>query len=130
MKSAALIFENNYLKINNFTYHQKDIHYNTSFDLEVCSNSFCGIAPCEYDIEQFKAFISALHEMYDFQKQVVTLNDICYGSSVKFEADKTGHIVVEGRIFGEAMIHSLEFSFDADQTVLNRFILELQELIV
>lgn len=131
MSIAKLIYENNFLIINNFTYHQEDIdyNYNTSFDLEVRSGSFSGVAPCEYDIKEFRKFVQELLEMYDFKKQIVMLNDICYGSNVKFEADKTGHIEVSGEIFGEAMEHSLKFSFVTDQFVLKQFILELQNMI-
>ena len=129
MSVAKLIHENNYLIINNFTYHQKDIYYNTSFDLEVRSGSFSGVAPYEYDIKEFRKFVQELLEMYDFKKQIVMLNDICYGSSVRFEADKTGHIGISGEIFGEAMEHSLKFSFVTDQFVLKQFILELQNMI-
>ncbi len=129
MNIAKLMYEDNYLIINNFIYHQKDIYYNTSFDLEIRSGSFSGVAPCEYDIKEFRKFVEELLEMYDFKKQIVTLNDICYGSNVKFEADKTGHIEVSGEIFGEAMKHSLKFSFMIDQSVLDQFISELQNMI-
>ena len=128
MSTAKLIYEDNYLMINNFIYHQQDIYYNTSFDLEIRSGSFSGVAPCEYDIKEFRKFVEELLEMYDFKKQIVTLNDICYGSSVKFEADKTGHITVSGELFGEAMKHSLKFSFMIDQSVLDKFISELQNI--
>lgn len=128
MSTAKLMYEDNYLMINNFIYHQQDIYYNTSFDLEIRSGSFSGVAPCEYDIKEFRKFVEELLEMYDFKKQIVTLNDICYGSSVKFEADKIGHINVSGEIFGEAMEHSLKFSFMIDQSVLDKFISELQNI--
>lgn len=129
MNIAKLMYEDNYLIINNFIYHQKYICYNTSFDLEIHSSSFSGVAPCEYDIKEFRGFVQELLEMYEFKKQIVTLNDICYGSNVKFEADKTGHITVSGEIFGKAMEHSLKFSFVADQFVLKQFISELQNMI-
>ena len=129
MSTAKLIHENNFLIISNFTYHQEDIYYNTSFDLEVRSSSFSGVAPCEYDIKEFQKFVQELLEMYDFKKQIVILNDICYGSNVKFEADKTGHIDVSGEIFGEAMEHSLKFSFITDQFVLKQFVSELQNML-
>lgn len=129
MNIAKLIYEDNHLIINNFTYHQEDIYYNTSFDLEIRSGSFRGIAPCEYDIKEFRKFVQELLEMYNFKKQIVMLNDICYGSNVKFEADKTGHIMVSGEIFGEAMEHSLKFSFTTDQFVLKQFISELENMI-
>ena len=93
------------------------------------SGSFSGVAPCEYDIKEFQKFVQELLEMFDFKKQTVMLNDICYGSNVKFEADKTGHIEVSGKIFGEAMEHSLKFSFVTDQFVLKQFISELQNVI-
>ncbi|MBO5065663.1 MAG: hypothetical protein J6D06_06045 [Clostridia bacterium] len=129
MSIAKLIYEDNYLIIKNFTFHQNDIYYNTSFDLKIRSGSFSGVAPCEYDIEEFRRFVRELLEMYNFNKQIVMLNDICYGSNVKFEADKTGHINVSGEIFGKAMEHSLKFSFMVDQSVLNQFISELQDII-
>ena len=128
MSTAKLIYEDNYLMINNFIYHQQDIYYNTSFDLEIHSGSFSGVAPCEYDIKEFRKFVEELLEMYDFKKQIVMFNEICYGSNVKFEADKTGHITVSGEIFGEAMEHSLKFSFMIDQSVLDKFISELQNI--
>ena len=129
MSTAKLMYEDNYLIINNFIYHQKDIYYNTSFDLEIRSGSFSGVAPCEYDIKEFRKLVEELLEMYDFKKQIVMFNEICYGSNVKFEADKTGHITVSGEIFGEAMEHSLKFSFMIDQSVLDKFISELQNMI-
>ncbi len=129
MSSAKLMHEDNYLIINNFIYHQEDIYYNTLFNLEVRSGSFSGVGPCEYDIKEFRQFVQELLEMYDFKKQIVILNEICYGSTVKFEADKTGHITVSGEIFGEAMEHSLKFSFVTDQFVLKIFISGLQNMI-
>ena len=128
MSTAKLMYEDNYLMINNFIYHQQDIYYNTSFDLEIRSGSFSGVAPCEYDIKEFRKFVEELLEMYDFKKQIVMFNEICYGSNVKFEADKTGHITISGEIFGEAMDHSLKFSFMIDQSVLDKFISELQNI--
>ena len=129
MSTAKLIYEDNYLIINNFVYHQKDVYYNTSFDLEIRSGSFCGVAPCEYDIKEFRKFVQELLEMYNFKKQIVMFNDICYGSSVKFEADKIGHITVSGEIFGKEMVHSLKFYFTTDRFVLKQFISELQNMI-
>lgn len=129
MSTARLIYEDNHLIINNFVYHQKDIYYNTSFELEIRSGSFSGVAPCEYDIKEFRKFVEELLEMYDFKKQIVMFNEICYGSNVKFEADKTGHITISGEIFGEEMEHSLKFSFMIDQSVLDKFISELQNMI-
>ena len=128
MSTAKLIYEDNYLMINNFIYYQQDIYYNTSFDLEIRSGSFSGVAPCEYDIKEFRKFVEELLEMYDFKKQIVVFNEICFGSNVKFEVDKTGHITVSGEIFGEAMEHSLTFSFMIDQSVLDNFISELKNI--
>ena len=129
MNIAKLMYDDNYLIINNFIYDQQDIYYNTSFDLEIRSGSFSGVAPCEYDIKEFRKFVEELLEMYEFKKQIVMFNDICYGSSVKFEADKTGHITVSGEIFGEALEHSLKFSFVTDQFVLKQFISELENML-
>ena len=129
MNSAKLCFGDNFLIIKDFICHQQDIYYNTSFNLEVKSGFFSGTAPCEYDIKEFRHFVSELYQMYDFKKQNVELNDICYGSKVVFNADKTGHINVSGEIFGKAMRHALKFSFNIDQSVLKQFISELQNLV-
>ncbi len=129
MNTAKLIYKNDYLVISDFIYNQEDEYYNTSFVLEVRSGCFSGIAPCEYEINEFRKFVCELSKMYDFQQQVVILNDICYGSTVKFEMDKTGHVEISGEIFGEAAVHSLQFSFVVDQSVLKQFIFELQKII-
>ena len=68
MSTAKLMYEDNYLMINNFIYHQKDVYYNTSFNLEIRSGFFCGVAPCEYDIKEFRKFVQELLEMYKFKK--------------------------------------------------------------
>ena len=83
----------------------------------------------DFIINMCYKFVEELLEMYNFKKQIVMLNDICYGSTVNFEADKIGHIIVSGEIFGKAMEHSLKFSFMIDQSVLNKFISELQNMI-
>ena len=129
MSYAELKYENNYLKIKNFVHHQKDIYYNTMFDLKVSSGDFCGIAPFECCFEEFKKIVDHLEKIYQFQMSSAELNDIGYGSKVIFQADKIGHIEVSGEIFGKAMEHSLKFSFMVDQSVLNQFISELQDMI-
>lgn len=126
---ATLLFGCDYLKIKNFEYHAKDTYYNTAFDLEVRSGVFCGQAPCEYNMQEFRGFVLELSEMYDLKRYTAHLNEIGYGSSVKFAADKIGHIEISGEIFGEARLHSLKFSFMADQTVIGQFITELRELV-
>ncbi len=54
MNSAKLIYKDDFLIIKDFLCHQKDIYYNTSFNLVVKSACFSGNAPCEYDIKEFK----------------------------------------------------------------------------
>ena len=95
----------------------------------VHSCGFCGVAPCEYDIKEFAIFTADLHRLYDFQIDKVLLRDICYGSEILFVIDRTGHIDVSGKIFGDCMIHTLEFCFDGDQTVLKSFLEGLDDLL-
>lgn len=129
MGCARLIYENNYLIIDNFDYHNKDAYYNTTFDLQVSSGNFKGLASCEYNIKDFRNFVADLQKMYDFELQTVTLHEICYGSRIQFQADKTGHIEITGEIYGDAMEHSLKFIFSVDQCVLKQFLSELQNMI-
>ena len=81
MSAAKLIYEDNFLIINDFTYHKEDIYYNTSFALEVRSGSFSGVAPCEYDIKEFRKFVKELLEMYNFKKQIVMLKENLFEST-------------------------------------------------
>lgn len=125
---ATLLFGCDYLKIKNFEYHAEDVYYNTAFDLEVRSGAFCGQAPCEYNMQEFCGFVLELSEMYELKRSTAHLKEIGYGSSVKFSADKMGHIEILGEIFGKARSHSLKFSFMADQTVLGEFVAQLKQL--
>lgn len=131
--NAQLTFGNDNLKIANFCHYKTEVDrgnpYNSTFDLVVQSGVFCGIAPCEYDIKDFVKFVDSLHKLYNFETYNVLLDDICHGSKVQFQMDRAGHIEISGKIFGEAMIHSLEFGFSADQTVLKQFIIELDALL-
>lgn len=129
MGCARLIYENNYLIIDNFDYHNEDAYYNTTFDLQVSSGNFKGLASCEYNIKDFRNFVADLQKMYSFELQTVTLHEICYGSRIQFQADKTGHIEITGEIYGDAMEHCLKFIFTVDQCVLKQFLSELQNLI-
>lgn len=129
MGCARLIYENNYLIIDNFDYHNEDAYYNTTFDLQISSGNFKGLASCEYNIEDFRNFVADLQKMYSFELQTVILHEICYGSHIQFQADKTGHIKITGEIFGDAMEHCLKFIFTVDQCVLKKFLLELQNMI-
>ena len=117
----------NMLCIDNFEYRNEDAQhgnpYNCSFDLFVQSGLFAGVAPCEYDIKEFRIFFDQLKGLYRFERDSAEFWDICYGSQVRFHMDHTGHIEVTGEIFGEGMEHQLKFRFGgADQTHLPPFI--------
>jgi hypothetical protein len=85
--------------------------YNTSFTVRVTSGDFSGISEFEYNIKDFRIFVSEIKELYEFKRKVVELNDIGYGSYIIFKLDKTGHIEITGTIYGTAMEHSLTFKF-------------------
>ena len=71
-------------------------------------------------------FVDNLDKLYNFKINVVTLNDISYGSKVTFNLDNSGHIDISGVLYGEHAEQSLHFSFAADQTCLVNFIDELK----
>ncbi len=125
MENFDLIHSQNMLSIYNFSYSPEDEKsgnpYNTTFFVKIVSGEFSGIGECEYDIKEFKKFAKEINELYEFKIFEVLLKDICYGSTVKFKLDKIGHLEITGDIFGSGMIHSLQFSFQADQTSLKSF---------
>lgn len=130
---AQLTYGNDSLTISNFIHDPAEAGrgnpYNSTFQLVIHSGDFCGSAPCVYNIVDFAAFVQALHKLHDFKVSTAQLRDICYGSKVDFAMDRAGHLEISGRIFGEAMLHSMEFVFSADQTVLKPFLRELDELL-
>ncbi len=129
MKSAAITFDGNSLTIRNVNYYAHDYYSDLTFDVEVKSKGFSGIAPFEYNMRMFKKFISHLEKMYDFKKPLVEFNDIEYGNKFSLEMSKTGRIKISGDIFGCGREHELKFSFYADQTMLKVFIEELKQLV-
>ena len=123
----------NSLVISDFQYNQEDAKsgnpYNTTFTITVVSESFKGVGECEYDIKNFVAFAKQINELYEFRRSNVELREICYGSHISFDMDKTGHVAISGELFGHAMIHSMKFEFDADQTSLKPFANSLKQAI-
>ncbi|MCL2588564.1 MAG: hypothetical protein FWD84_04050 [Oscillospiraceae bacterium] len=95
--------------------------YNTVFFVEVVSGHFSGFSTFEYDIKEFVQFIYEIKELYDFKRKLVELDDICYGSKIQFSLNNLGHVCVSGILYGDAMIHSLKFEFDTDQTAFGSF---------
>lgn len=131
--NASIFYNNNLMEIADFIYYPEEVErsnpYNCTFNLKIISGVFSGVAPCEYDITDFREYILALEEMYLFKRRSVELKDICYGTNVLFSMDKLGHIDVSGTIYGEAMIHEMKFEFHIDQTVLPPFINKLKSFL-
>lgn len=72
--------------------------------------------------------ILGLEQLYRFEKNEVIFRDICYGSEIAFVIDNSGHLNVKGIIYGLHKIQSMQFEFEADQTVLPSFISNLKQL--
>lgn len=101
--------------------------YNTTFKVKVVSGCFSGISQFECDIKNFQRFIKEINEMYRFQRFEVSLDDICYGASIKFILSSIGHLNISGTIFGDTSEHSLCFAFDTDQTAIEDFCKSLND---
>lgn len=102
--------------------------YNFFFTIHVISDGFTGHAKCEYDRKEFNNFVHSIQNLYNFRCTIAELNDIGYGSRVRFELTQTGHLTVTGTLYGHAADHSLTFRFTADQTDLPPFIKPLHQL--
>lgn len=131
--NALFEFGKNYIEVANFKHYPEDAAnanpYNSGFNLYVLSGDFMGIGECEYDIKEFRRFVSELEEMYEFKRYSVELSEICYGAKIIFEMNRTGQINVSGTIYGSCMLHSMTFEFEADQTALPPFIKQLREIL-
>ena len=66
--------------------------------------------------------------MYYLKLDAVKYRDAYgFGSDVEFTLSKNGHITVSGTVIN--FVHSMEFEFEADQTVLPPFINELNKIV-
>lgn len=125
--------QGNSIAIEEFVFYPDELHrgnpYNTTFSVFVTSGSFSGFGDCEYDIKEFRRFVFELQEMYDFKRNLVKFNDICYGSEILFTMDQLGHIEISGTVYADATQHSLTFHFDTDQSSFMPFISGLKKMI-
>ena len=123
---VGFIFEGNSLQISDFFHSQQDAEqgnpYNCTFTLKINSHGFSGVAPFEYDIRKLRLCLVQIDDLYHFRCERAILQDIGYGSSITFtRTDRTGHFTVNGTLYGDGRVHSLEFEFRIDQTVLLPF---------
>ena len=123
---VGFIFEGNSLQISDFFHSKQDAEqgnpYNCTFTLKINSHGFSGVAPFEYDIRKLRLFLVQIDDLYHFRCERAILQDIGYGSSITFtRTDRTGHFTVNGTLYGDGRVHSLEFEFRIDQTVLLPF---------
>ena len=132
MESYHLEHCGNSIMIYNLEYSDFDAKagnpYNTTFDIKVVSGLFSGIGNCEYDMSELIVFAKEINELYEFRRQEVRFNDICYGSWINFEMNKIGHLFIRGEIYGESMAHNLKLEFYADQSSLKHFADSLKRL--
>lgn len=133
METYTLEHCGNSIMIYNLNYSDLDAKagnpYNTTLDIKVVSGLFSGVCNCEYDMSELVIFAREVNEMYEFRRQEVRFNDICYGSWINFEMNKIGHLFIKGEIYGTGMTHVLKFEFYADQSSLKHFADSLKRLV-
>jgi len=119
----------NFLEFSDFRHSTEDEAngnpYNFFFHVRVSSDGFRGHTRWECDRKEFMKFVQSAQDLYDFRSTSAELNDIGYGSRVRFDLDKTGHITVIGILYGHAADQSVIFRFTADQTDLHPFLTNL-----
>lgn len=120
------------MQFSAFAYRKKSRHdpYDTDFNFTVAVKdglwSGCAVFNTDYTI--FSEFVNDLSEMYRSLSGTADITDLAdCESSVAFEADKTGHIHIEGTLcdnFREGP-QLLKFCFTVDQCDLKEFIAQL-----
>ena len=113
---------------------ESDIQYssNTIMSVSVISNEFCGKSDMDVDIKDFVIFTNALNELYKTLNGSAIIQEP-YGQQqfIKFTADKTGHILVNGKLSANGhngCMQRLTFENCIDQTLLRDFIENLSLL--
>ena len=121
----------NFLRFSYFRHFTEDEAngnpYNFFFTVRVSSDGFRGHTRWECDRKEFVKFVQSAQDLYDFRTSSAELNDIGYGSHIRFDLDRTGHITVSGTLYGHAADHSVTFRFTADQTDLHPFLTNLHK---
>ncbi|MBR5311577.1 MAG: hypothetical protein IKU40_01690 [Clostridia bacterium] len=121
----------NFLKFSYFRHFAADEAngnpYNFFFTVRVSSNGFSGLTEWECDRKEFVKFVQSIQDLYDFRTSSAELNDIGYGSRIRFDLDRTGHITVTGTLYGHAASQTVTFRFTADQTDLHPFLTNLHK---
>ncbi len=122
----------NFLEFSDFRHFAEDEAngnpYNFSFTAYVSSDGFTGHTNWECDRKEFLKFVQHVQDLYEFLNITAWLNDSDWGSSIRLEPDKTGHITASGTLYGFALDNSLNFRFIADQTDLRLFLEKLQKI--
>lgn len=101
--------------------------FNTTFLMKVVSHPFVGAAEWECDIKDFIKFTEELTYMYEFRGKYARLECQGYDSYIEFTMNALGHMKVNGKLVG-GVANCLTFNFDADQTSLYGFIMELERI--
>ena len=121
----------NFLRFSYFRHFAEDEAngnpYNFFFTVRVSSDGFSGHTRWECDRKEFMKFVQSAQDLYDFRTSSAELNDIGYGSHIRFDLDRTGHITVSGTLYGYAADQSVTFRFTADQTDLHPFLTNLHK---
>ena len=125
---AVLSYLDNYILIQDFSCNEYDSSY-IGFNIKVKSGEWTGFETgCESLISDWNEWIENLKRLFSFEVSAVDFQEVGYGGTIHIEMDSLGHIIVSGKIYGSGMEHSLEFTFQADQTVLGAFIKQLEDL--
>ena len=121
----------NFLKFSDFRHFAEDEAngnpYNFFFTVHVSSDGFGGHTRWECDRKEFMKFVQSIQNLYDFRDTSAELNDIGYGSRIRFDLDRTSHITITGTLIGHAADQSVTFRFIADQTDLHPFLTNLHK---
>ena len=125
------------LSIDNFSIifeleiFENDLEYpiNTTLHITVHSCGFSGNASMDIGIKEFAKFCYKLSMLYDSLKGNAKIQEpYGYQQYIEFQADKLGHILVNGIIrSGSEFTHELKFENVIDQTILYKLQKELNE---
>ncbi len=122
----------NFISFSDFWFSEQDkavrSPYNTEFSVRVSSGAFAGEGEWVCDRTAITAFAAVLAEVYHFSRDSAVLTDISCGSRLELLMDKTGHLTVSGTVYGSRMEQTLQFRFEADQTVLRDFLAAWQRI--
>lgn len=108
---------------------QEEDWHDTLLWVKVVSGEFSGRGMFACYWSSLLGIVSALSELYRFERKETELWDREWENWLKFSMDRSGHLTISGRLYDEVSSQTLEFELVTDQTALGLWLKQIMKQI-